>query len=295
MGFWAAFVLLSLALEPALFFSAQARAIAAAAAAAALSMVGFWQALRGPLIKEVSVPIAGLPQALRGLRVAQISDLHVGSTIQRGYVQAVVDRLLSLKPDMIAITGDLVDGKVEDLAEHVEPLRGLHAPLGVYYVTGNHEYYWGAPPWVEKVRELGMRPLIDEGVVVSVGEAKVLVAGVTDMQSSHFVPAHRSDARQAAAAGKDCDLKILLAHRPNSCVDAQAAGFDLQLSGHTHGGQFFPFSLLVRLGNRYLRGLNRHGSLWVYVSSGTGYWGPPNRFLVSSEITILRLEPAGRA
>ncbi len=292
LGFWAAFVLLSLPLELFYRVPASVRILGALGAAGAIAAAGLRQALRGPALREVHVPIAGLPEALEGLRIAQISDLHVGPTIGRAYVERVARRVRELSPDLIAVTGDLVDGKVADLAADLEPLRGLSAPLGVYYVTGNHEYYWGALPWLAKVRELGLRPLVDEGVAVEAGGAKVFVAGVPDVQASWFVPAHRSDPAAAAAGAGGCALKLLLAHRPESCEEAEKAGFDLQLSGHTHGGQFFPFRLLLPLASRYVRGLHRHGRMWVYVSCGTGYWGPPNRFTVPAELTLLTLKRA---
>jgi len=241
------------------------------------------------VVSEVRVPIARLPAELEGLRIAQISDLHVGPMIRGGYVERVVQRVLDLKPDLIAVTGDLADGVPEKLKVQVQPLSKLKAPLGVYYVTGNHEYYWGAQAWIDKAAELGFIPLLNENRIVSVRGSKVLVAGVTDTFAEQFIPSHRSDPAKAAATDEKPALKILLAHRPDSCLEAEPAGFDLQLSGHTHGGQFFPFSLLIPLFHRYWRGLNRHGRLWLYVNQGTGYWGPPDRFAVPSEITLLHM------
>ncbi len=168
-------------------------------------------------------------------------------------------------------------------------LAKLTAPLGVYYVTGNHEYYWGAQRWIDRTKDFGFIPLVNENRLVDFHGGKVLVGGVTDTSGGHFVPSHRSDPKRAALSAEKRDLSVLLAHRPESCFEAEAAGFDLQLSGHTHGGQFFPWSLLIPLFHRYHRGLNRHGRLWVYVNSGTGYWGPPHRFAVPAEITLITL------
>jgi predicted MPP superfamily phosphohydrolase len=259
------------------------------AVSAVFAALGIRQALAGPVVSHVSVPIALLPPELEGLRIAQISDLHVGPMIRRGYVESVVRKVLDLKPDLIAVTGDLADGAPEALKAQIEPLTKLKAPLGVFYVTGNHEYYWGAQRWIDKAAELGLTPLLNENRVLSLRGAKILVAGVTDTYAEQFMPSHRSDPGKAAATGQNPAVKILLAHRPDSCLEAERAGFDLQLSGHTHGGQFFPFSLLIPLFHRYWRGLNRHGRLWVYVNRGTGYWGPPDRFTVPSEITLLQL------
>jgi predicted MPP superfamily phosphohydrolase len=301
-GVWAAFLALSLLADAvglarwALGLGApgvgprEARWLAAAAAGAAA--LGYWQVRRGPFVRRVAVPIAGLPAALQGLRIAQITDLHVGPTIREGYVERVVSAVRALAPDLIAVTGDLADGRVATLSRAVAPLSALTAPLGVFYVTGNHEYYWGAAAWLEKVQELGFIPLVDEGRVVERGGAKILVGGVSDRDSGYFPEGHRSDPRRAALGGEDAALKILLAHRPDSCVEAEPAGFDLQLSGHTHGGQFFPFSFAIRLFHKHYRGLSREGRLWVYVNPGTGYWGPPHRLGVPAEITLLTLTAA---
>ena len=259
---------------------------------AGLSVLGLREALRGPRVREVRVPVPGLAPELEGLRIAHISDLHVGPTIRRGHVERVVARTLAAKPDLIAFTGDIADGTPESLAAHTAPLARLSAPLGVFYVTGNHEYYWGAEAWIRRARELGMTPLVDENRVVARGGAKVLVGGVPDRAAPAFVRAHKSDPALAAATDQDVALKILLAHRPDSCLAAEPAGFDLQLSGHTHGGQFFPWSLLIGFFHRYARGLHRHGRLSLYVSPGAGYWGPPHRFGVPSEIALLVLEKA---
>lgn len=256
---------------------------------AGLSALGLRAALAGPRTREVRVSIPGLPPALEGLRIVQISDLHVGPTIRRSRVEAVVASALVAGPDLIAVTGDLADGTPESLAAHTAPLAGLSAPLGVYYVTGNHEYYWGAQAWLRRVSELGMTPLIDENRVVSFRGEKILIGGVPDRSAPAFVPAHRSDPRLAAATSENVALKILLAHRPDSGEQAAAAGFDLQLSGHTHGGQFFPWSLLIGLFHRHARGLHRLGRMSLYVSTGAGYWGPPHRFGVPPEIAVLIL------
>jgi predicted MPP superfamily phosphohydrolase len=298
MGVWATFLLLTAgASVAALMLSASARgaalahALPAAAAGASVLIAGLGlkQAVRGPRVVEVAVPVRGLAPGLRGLRVAQISDLHVGPTIRRRDVERVVERALALEPDLIAITGDMADGTVERLARHVAPLSRLRAPLGVYYVTGNHEYYWGAGEWIEKARELGFVPLVNENRVVSRGGARLLVAGIPDESGGSFVPGHSPDARRAAATDGGADFRLLLAHRPDGVPAAARAGFDLQFSGHTHGGQFFPASLLIGLFHRYARGLHRHGRLWVHVNPGTGYWGPAHRFAVPSEITLLTL------
>jgi predicted MPP superfamily phosphohydrolase len=261
--------------------------------ALAVTGVGFINARRVARIKRVDVPIAGLPRELDGYAIVQISDIHVGPTIKRAYLNAIVNKVNALKPDAIAITGDLVDGSVQRLAPHTAPLARLAAPDGVFFVTGNHEYYSGAEQWIAEVRRLGLRVLINEHVIRRRGPATLMIAGVTDYTAQHFNPAHKSDPLLAAAgAPDDVAVRVLLAHQPRSAPAAADAGFDLQLSGHTHGGQFFPWNLFVPLQQPFVAGLNRVRSLWVYTSRGTGYWGPPKRFGAPSEITLVRLVPA---
>jgi predicted MPP superfamily phosphohydrolase len=268
-------------------------AVAVPLLALAVTAIGFINARRLARVKRVDVPIAGLPRELDGYAIAQISDIHVGPTIQRAYLNAIVTKVNSLKADAIAITGDLVDGSVQRLALHTAPLSRLAAPDGVFFVTGNHEYYSGAEQWIAEVRRLGLRVLMNEHVIRRRGQAALMIAGVTDYTAQHFNPAHKSDPHLAAAgAPDDVAVKVLLAHQPRSAAAAADAGFDLQLSGHTHGGQFFPWNLFVPLQQPFVAGLNRVRSLWVYTSRGTGYWGPPKRFGAPSEITLVRLVPA---
>lgn len=268
-------------------------AIGVTSGAALVTLIGFINARRVARVVEIDVPIANLPAALHGFSIAQISDIHVGPTIKRGYLEAIVNKVNGLQADLIAVTGDLVDGSVTQLAAHTEPLQNLRARHGSYFVTGNHEYYSNAHEWIAEVRRLGLTVLMNQHVLLEHEGAALLVAGVTDFTAHHFDPSQRSDPHGAlAGAPRDLALKLLLAHQPRSAAAAADAGFDLQLSGHTHGGQFFPWNLFVPLQQPYTAGLNRLGKLWVYTSRGTGYWGPPKRFGAPSEITRLRLIPA---
>jgi predicted MPP superfamily phosphohydrolase len=276
-------------LEPLQDWSAAAVPIAAGL----VTLVGFVNARRRAKVRSVDVPIAGLPVPLHGFTIAQISDIHVGPTIKRGYLDAIVDAVNDLQADMIAVTGDLVDGSVKQLSQHTEPLARLSARHGAYFVTGNHEYYSGAGAWVAELRRLGLRVLMNEHVVLHHEGAALVVAGVTDYSAHHFDPAQRSDpAAAVAGAPAHAGVRLLLAHQPRSAFEAAPAGFHLQLSGHTHGGQFLPWNFFVRLQQPFTAGLHRLGDLWVYTSRGTGYWGPPKRLGAPSEITHLRLVPA---
>jgi uncharacterized protein len=307
-GFFSSLAVLTvtrdLFLGPAVLFASRgeaatlesASAIAVPLLAALATVVGFIDARRRPRVVDVEVPLRELPPALQGFTIAQISDVHIGPTIKRDFLRGIVEVVNSLRVDLVAITGDLVDGSVEQLAVHVEPLSRLQARHGVYFVTGNHEYYSGASAWIAELRRLGLRVLLNQHVVLSQAGASLLLAGVTDFSAHRFDPSHRSDPR-AALAGAPPGLRprVLLAHQPRTAPAAADAGFDLQLSGHTHGGQFWPWNLFVRLQQPFTAGLHRLGDLWVYTSRGSGYWGPPKRLGVPSEIARVRLVAASQS
>jgi predicted MPP superfamily phosphohydrolase len=267
-------------------------ALAVPALALLLTALGYLNARRRARVRTVEVPIEGLPEALRGFSIAQITDIHVGATIKRDYVERIVSAVNELDADMVAVTGDLVDGSVARLSPHTQPLARLSARHGAFFVTGNHEYYSGAHAWIDEMRRLGLSVLLNEHVVLDHDGAAVVVAGVTDISAHHFDPSHRSDPAGAVAGAPGDAIKVLLAHQPRTALVAQGAGYHLQLSGHTHGGQFFPWNYVVKLFEPFSTGLYRLGGLRLYVSRGTGYWGPPKRFGAPSEITHLRLVPA---
>ncbi|HKO68968.1 MAG TPA: metallophosphoesterase [Burkholderiaceae bacterium] len=267
-------------------------ALAVPAAATLMTLWGLINARRTARVVEVDVPIVNLPASLHGFTIAQISDIHIGPTIKGNYLQSIVGTVNRLQADMVAVTGDLVDGSVAQLRPHVEPLRDLTSRHGTYFVTGNHEYYSGVTAWVFELRRLGVNVLLNEHVVLRHNDDSLVIAGVTDYSGHHFDESHRSDAATAVASAPEDVVRILLAHQPRSAAGALEAGFHLQLSGHTHGGQFWPWNFFVRLQQPFTAGLHRLQSLWVYTSRGTGYWGPPKRFGAPSEITHLRLVPA---
>lgn len=259
--------------------------------AALVSLVGLLNARRTARVVKVDVPVKGLPPALHGFSLVQLSDVHIGPTIRRGFVEAIVRRVNTLNPDAVAITGDLIDGSVDRLSEHIAPLSQLRSRHGTFAVTGNHEYYHGAADWVHAWRGLGFQVLDDRSIVLDHAGARLLLGGVSDF-SVHRGSQHAVAAAQAARIEEVVSVRVLLAHQPRSAPAAAAAGFDLQLSGHTHGGQFWPWQLFVPLQQPFVAGLHRLDRLWIYVSRGTGYWGPPLRFGAPSEITCVRLVAA---
>jgi predicted MPP superfamily phosphohydrolase len=253
--------------------------------AGALSLVGLLQA-RCPRIRRVAIPIDELPQELDGYRIVQWSDVHVGPTIRRRFLQALVERTNELHPDAIAITGDFVDGSCEEFHSELEPLAAAQARDGIFYVTGNHEYYWHVTDWLTEFERYGLRFLKNSHEVITRGNAKLVMAGVTDPVGRYT---HKQDPDAALAGTPSNAIKVLLSHRPQTATAADRLGVHLQLSGHTHGGQFFPFNLVIKWFQPIVAGLHRVGKTWLYVNRGTGYWGPPTRLFVGGEITVIEL------
>jgi uncharacterized protein len=251
---------------------------------------------RGPRVRHVDVSVTDLAADLEGFRIVQISDLHVGPTMRRAYVQRVVDMTKTLAPDLIAFTGDIGDGPVARLASHVAPLGELATGGRAFVVLGNHEYYAGGAAWTACFESMGLRVLHNEHATIVRGAARLVVGGVPD-PAARLVDRDagpRPELAVAADAGKAC--RVLLAHNPSIASRAQAAGFDLQLSGHTHAGQFFPWTLVIHLVHGpHAAGLSRRGRMWVYTSPGTGTWGPPVRVGTTPELTVLRLVSAASA
>jgi hypothetical protein len=243
-------------------------------------------------IERVNVSLSKLPAALDGFRLVQLSDVHVGPTIGRSFIERVVETVNGLEPDAVVITGDLVDGSVANLSDAVAPLAKLEARHGKYFVTGNHEYYSGAPAWCEHLRGLGFRVLRNERVALGDGEARFDLAGIDDHSAGGFGNGHGADLDKALAGRDDSHALVLLAHQPRSVFEASHKGVDLQLSGHTHGGQIWPFHWFVRLQQPVVSGLRRVGDTQLYVSRGTGFWGPPMRLGAPAEVTEIVLHAA---
>ena len=272
------------------------RAIAASVAGlgALVSGVGVASARGAASIEKVIVKLKKFPEKLSGFRVVQISDLHIGATIGRDWLEEVVRRVNEEDPDIVAITGDLVDGSVADLAEHTAPLAKLRAKHGVYFVTGNHEYYSGADEWIAHLRSMGVKVLRNEHVVIGEGEDCFHLAGVDDYASRRW-PGHGPDLERALAGRDETKEVVLLAHQPKQIFESVKHGVGLQLSGHTHGGQIYPWGYMVKLDQPHLQGLERRGDTQIYTNRGTGYWGPPMRVGGPSEITVIELHPEKQA
>nr|WP_107115835.1 metallophosphoesterase [Streptomyces globisporus] len=261
------------------------RVVGGAAAAAGLATVGYgtYGVLRGPSVQRITVPLAKLPRAAHGFRIAVVSDIHIGPILGRAHTRRIVDTINATSPDLVAVVGDLVDGSVADLGSAAEPLAALRARHGSYFVTGNHEYFSGAEQWVDHVRELGLVPLENARVEIEGFDLAGVndIAGETEGQGPDFGRALGDRDRGRAA--------VLMAHQPVVIHDAVEHGVDLQLSGHTHGGQLWPGNYLAELANPTVAGLERYGDTQLFVSRGAGAWGPPVRVGAPSDITVVEL------
>jgi predicted MPP superfamily phosphohydrolase len=270
------------------------RLVAGGASGLSLGLVGFGMrsALAGPRVRPVRVSLARLPRALSGTTLVQLTDLHIGRGIHRAYVEDVVARANALEPDIVAITGDLADGTPAHLGDDVRPLGELRARHGVYFVTGNHDHYSGAEPWIDFIGELGIRTLRNEHVVIGDGDNNFVLAGVDDPAARMTGRTGPDVGRALAGVAPDREI-VLLAHRPTEIYAATEHGVGLQLSGHTHGGQFWPFTWAAHLVFPYVAGLANHDGTQIYVSRGTGYVGPPVRIGAPAELTLVELTRDG--
>ncbi len=258
-----------------------------------LALAGLWRGARelraGPQVTRLTVQIANWPAALDGFRIVQISDVHIGPILDRRFAAEVTARVNALTPDLIAVTGDLVDGDVRRIGDEVAPFAALRATNGVYFVTGNHDYYSGVDPWVARVTALGFRPLRNQRVTIGSGVAVFDLAGVEDHHAHLVSAAYRSDLAVALADRDPTRPLVLLAHDPLTFKEAATRGVDLQLSGHTHGGQIWPFRYIVRLSTPFVAGYYRRGTSQLYVSRGTGFWGPALRVFAPAEIVEITI------
>lgn len=266
----------------------------ALAAGGAMSASALWNSgLRRVAVKPVEVTLKKWPKSLDGFRIAQITDLHVGPIITGEWLNRIVDQVNALKADIIVITGDLIDGSADHLGKDVAAIGRLKAPQGVYFVTGNHEYYHDADAWLKFISGLGVRTLANERVKISARGGSFDLVGVEDYRAARFA-GHAPDLGKALKGRDEKRAAILLAHQPIAIHEAAERGIDLQLSGHTHGGQLWPFGYAVLAQQPYVSGLHRHpgSETQIYVSCGTGFWGPPMRFCAPAEITEITIRAA---
>ena len=259
----------------------------------AANLWGAQTAYEGPEIRRIVLDESGGDAVAETIRIVQISDLHVGPIIKKSYVENVVRKVNALNPDVIVVTGDLGDGRPEFLEGDLQPLEQLRSRWGSFYVTGNHEYYWNVDAWIHAAKSVGLRLLFNSGVLLPVTGRRVWLAGVPDRSAWQIRKDHPHLPEKAIGQAPADAYKILLAHHPKSVNEASVAGFDLVLSGHTHGGQYLPYTWLAGYVNQYAKGLHRHGRSWIYVNAGTGFWGPPLRLGVTSEITLFELRLGG--
>jgi len=259
------------------------------AAAVILTGIGYLQARAHPRIEEVRVKIPGLAPDLEGFRIVLLCDLHAGGTMVRGQIEYAVKTANALAPDLVALAGDLADGRVLDAGRALAPLSGLKARHGVFFVMGNHDYFWEPARWAEFARGLGFHVLVNEHSVIRHGRAVMVVAGLPDPHGGMHGPSQVPDLAAAVRGAPRGDFRLLIVHQPRETIAGAKEGFQLAVAGHTHGGQTFPWSLLNPFFHPFTRGLNRVGDMYSYVSRGTGYWGPPNRLGVPGEITLLIL------
>jgi predicted MPP superfamily phosphohydrolase len=261
---------------------------AAAVLAGLTGGIALWGGMGAPRIREVDVTLRRLPRGLDGTTMVQLSDVHIGPTIGRGFMEGLVERSNALNPDLVVITGDLVDGSVRELGPAVAPLAGLRTKWGVYFVTGNHEYYSGANEWIQYLGTLGITVLRNERVTIGEHGQTFDLAGIDDPMGQTYA-GHGPDLPRALAGRDTTRELILLAHQPRAIEEAAQFGVGLQLSGHTHGGQIWPFSWVVRMAQPHVAGFTKLADTVLYVSRGSGYWGPPMRLAAPAEITHITL------
>jgi predicted MPP superfamily phosphohydrolase len=255
-----------------------------------LTAISLYTSAKKPTIEHVEILLNRFPKAMSGFKIVQISDLHVGATADRARLASMVQQVNALSPDLIAFTGDLVDGETEFLRDEIAPLKDLKARFGTYFVTGNHEYYSGAGKWIAELKKLGVHVLRNESVPIGSGDTAFYLAGTDDYSAAGMFPGHGEDIPKAVSNIPKEKAVILMAHQPRSVKKASELGVDLVLSGHTHGGQIWPFTAFVRLQQPYNIGLYRHSeTTQIYINQGTFTWGPPMRLRTHNEITEIIL------
>jgi predicted MPP superfamily phosphohydrolase len=271
------------------------RAVGTLAGAAALGTTGYGMAaaLGDPQTKRVAITLTKVNAQLSGLRIAVVSDIHLGPLLGRSHTERIVRRVNATQPDLVAVVGDLADGRASQLGPAAHPLKSLESRYGSFFVTGNHEYlYDGVEDWLDEMRGLGIRPLVNERVEIRHNGSYVDLAGVEDLAGED---AGRGPDLERTLAGRDVSRPVvLLAHQPVFAGEAARHGVDLQLSGHTHGGQMFPLTAVTALSNPVASGLGMVDDTTVYVTNGAGFFGPPVRVGAPADISLLELRAVDR-
>lgn len=257
--------------------------------AVAFTAVGHANTWTPPELVRIDIPHDDLPPGLDGFRIVHLSDIHLGPTVSPDFLVDLVRRTNALDPDLVAITGDLIDGHVRHIGHWLDPLADLRARHGTFFCTGNHEYYWDGPAWCQAVEARDVTVLNNRHVLRTHGDDRLAIAGCTDYTAGQLVPEHASDPVAALDGAPDDAFRIMLAHQPLSIHESARAGAHLQLSGHTHGGQYFPWNLVVGAFHPYTTGLHLHDRTAIYVSRGTAWWGPPMRLGAPAEMTLITL------
>jgi predicted MPP superfamily phosphohydrolase len=254
------------------------------------SGISVFNYLSKPIVTKIKFSLNSLPKIFNGYRIVQISDLHVGQLMTKSKLKEIVELVNELNPDLIAITGDLVDGSLELLSKEITPIKDLKAKDGVYFVTGNHEYYNGVEEWVKEIKSLGVNVLNNENTKILNGSDSFYLVGINDFDAKRFGEKFAPNLSKALSGINNNENVVLLAHQPLAVKEAAEFGVDLVLSGHTHGGQIWPFNYLVSLQQKFLKGFYQYKNTKLYVNQGTGCWGPPMRLGSENEITEITLE-----
>lgn len=265
---------------------------------ALLTGYGIYEVTRQCDINYISVPIKGLPEELNDFRIVQLTDLHIAFMTDQNDIQQIVDRVNILSPDIVVVTGDLIDGPAELLKDVLSPFSKFKTKYGSFFVTGNHEHYDYLDKWFVEFSRLGLKLLINSHSVININSQKIFLAGVTDYRADKYDKNYTTDPEGSIKDAPACAVKIMLAHSPISIYEVSKFGFDFQISGHTHGGVYFPVSLIVNLRNflfkvdnqPFRKGLHKYQNTWIYISSGIGYWGPPLRIGNPAEIPVIILK-----